>query len=751
VKKGRRKTFFQRLSLHGLGTTAPGEEPLGSLSGDPPVPSRQCDSSILKTPSSQSPFSLGSILGPLLVLLILAGGLSAFSKSDRNLPKVYREWLNRDVAYIISKEEKDAFLRLTSDAARDEFMKRFWDVRNPTPGSPDNPYKDEIYKRIAYADQYFGQFTDGWRSDRGRIYITLGPPKQRAYYTDNRNLRPMEIWFYSASEPSLPPYFYVVFYRPHAGMDYKLYSPYMDGPDKLVTTNQVVNNRIAAIKVIADSVGDEVARTTLSLLPDEPVDFQSATSSLQSDVLLSHILDLANDPLLRRQREQRQQLMASVTTRLILGNEYLDVLTVPLRDPEGNTNLDYVLRLRNPEDFTLGRTKDGRYYYSVLVTARVLDADGKQIFEQERKLSKYLNNEEYLRMKSSVVGYEGWLPLAPGKYKIEFVFTNQLKHTAYRAVKEVQVPASPSSGFRMTPLVAFSDMHPIKQEGPDPVPFAAAGMKFSPLLGDELILSPAENLDIFYQIWAPPSTVGRSAAGQKLKVDYAFGRLGLRGEAKVINDEVAKNEFDQGGSLINGKKIPLADLPEGNYTLSVSLMDPETRATANATLGFRVSSEANPNGTWDIVDEGTAADQKAGLMDYWRGLCYLAQGQKDSAIKSFLVALKQNPASEDVRARLADLYFGRKDFAQVAALYPQTAINAQTQERTILCVAESLDKIGETKKAISLLEAALNTRGSSGELYLALSSYYQHLGDLQKAGEMEQKGKSLMAKTAPKS
>jgi GWxTD domain-containing protein len=746
------KTFLQGLNFHGPEKVVPEREISDPISGDcAGAPLRTSKTQSYPRPGSESRVSVGSIAISLVILAALAGGWPAFSKSSRGLPERYREWLNRDVVYIISKEEKDAFLRLASDADREEFIKRFWQVRNPTPGAPDNPYKDEIYQRIAYADQYFGQFTEGWRSDRGRIYITLGPPKQRALYNDNRNLRPMEIWFYSNSEPSLPPFFYVVFYRPRAGMDYKLYSPYMDGPDKLVTTGRVVNDRAGALRLIIDSVGDEVARTTLSLIPDEPVDFQTATSSLQSDVLLSHILNLANDPLTRRERARRQELMESVTTRLILGHEYLDVLTLPLRNPEGAINLDYVLRLRNPEDFTLGLTKDGRYYYSVLITARVLGPDGKQIFEQEKKLSKFLTTDEYLRVKNRVVGYEGWLPLASGKYKIEFVFTNLLKHTAYRAEKEVQVPDAPSSGLRITPLVAFSEGHPLRPSDPDLVPFAAAHMKFSPLLGDELILSPNTSLNVFYQIWAPASTSGRSAAGQKLKVDYAFGRFGMRGEAKVISEEVDKSQFDRAGSLINGKRISLAGLPEGNYLLSVSLSDPETKATANTTLGFRVSPEVTSNAAWDIVDEDAAAEQKTGMMDYWRGLCSLAQGREEEAIHSFLVALKKNPASKDARARLADLYFARKDFSEVAALYPQTEIDSKTDERTILRVAESLDKIGETKKAISFLEGALNTRGNSGELYLALSLYYQHLGDSQKAGELKQKGKSLMATTAPKS
>src|SRR6266849_9662478 len=75
---------------------------------------------------------------------------------EQNLEQRYREWLDRDVAYIITREERDTFLHLNFDDARDKFIDRFWEIRNPVPGWPVNTYKDEIYRRIAYANQYFG-------------------------------------------------------------------------------------------------------------------------------------------------------------------------------------------------------------------------------------------------------------------------------------------------------------------------------------------------------------------------------------------------------------------------------------------------------------------------------------------------------------------------------------------------------------------------------------------------------------------
>jgi GWxTD domain-containing protein len=87
----------------------------------------------------------------------------------------YKQWLNQDVRWIITPEEKQAFLRLTNDRERDEFIRQFWEHRNPDPGSPGNKFKQEHYRRIAYANQHFVQSGEpGWATDRGHVYIVFG-------------------------------------------------------------------------------------------------------------------------------------------------------------------------------------------------------------------------------------------------------------------------------------------------------------------------------------------------------------------------------------------------------------------------------------------------------------------------------------------------------------------------------------------------------------------------------------------------
>src|SRR5215510_507254 len=96
----------------------------------------------------------------------------------KELETPYRKWLNEDVAYIITDEERTAFKRLQTDEEREQFIENFWLRRDPTPDTVENEFKEEHYRRIAYANERFASGIPGWKADRGRIYITYGPPDE---------------------------------------------------------------------------------------------------------------------------------------------------------------------------------------------------------------------------------------------------------------------------------------------------------------------------------------------------------------------------------------------------------------------------------------------------------------------------------------------------------------------------------------------------------------------------------------------
>lgn len=99
--------------------------------------------------------------------------------SAQPLSPPYQKWLDEDVRYLISDTERSEFGALKTDQQRDKFVEEFWEHRNPSPGSADNKFKEEHYRRLAYTNQHFAAGVAGYKSDRGRIYILYGPPDER--------------------------------------------------------------------------------------------------------------------------------------------------------------------------------------------------------------------------------------------------------------------------------------------------------------------------------------------------------------------------------------------------------------------------------------------------------------------------------------------------------------------------------------------------------------------------------------------
>ena len=687
------------------------------------------------------------------VFLVLLLGLSpvCVAQKKQKLEKMYRQWLERDVAYIITKDERDAFLRLTTDSARDKFIESFWEIRNPNPGSPTNTFKEEIYQRIAFADTRFGigSGSEGWRTDRGHTYITLGPPQQKQVFRNSANLYPIEIWFYSNTNPSLPPFFYVMFYQREGSGDYRFYSPYTDGPDKLVTGVEAINSRSAALRMIRNSGGPELARISLSLLPDEPVDEATGITSLESDILLNNIKNLANLPANRDEINRRRSMRESVTAKILLEGQTLDIVTFPARDSRGLSRLDYAIRLHNPSDLSMAEENDGRYTYSVEVRVRIFDVNNKLIFTQQKSVSDSFSKKGLDTIKEKVFGYEGTLPLPAGKYLLDFQFTDWSKKATYHTTRQVAVPAATQDGLVVPGVLPFLSADNVDPGLADLTPFTVGGVRFTPMPIATPTLGPGTNLQVVYQIWASAKDP-RLNTGKKLQADYALGRPAATGSTTRIKDEISMDQFDASGSLVTGKKLSLEHEPVGNYLLTISVNDSETKQQGFGTLNFRILDVPSAWEPWDVLEPGIAQDLEKGILDQQRGLCYWTLGRIDEARVWFRRALQLDHSNEISRARLVDAYFSTKDYSAVVSLYSDAGVTEETSSETLLRIATSLEKQGQTLQAISLVEKALSSRADEGPLYLALARFYGEMGNAQKAADLTKKGRSLLVTDSDK-
>jgi hypothetical protein len=467
--------------------------------------------------------------------------------------------------------------------------------------------------------------------------------------------------------------------------------------------------------------------------------------------MLSILRNLPNQPSNIDDLNRRREMTESVVSRMIVDSESLDIVLLPIRDERGLTRLDYAVRLGNPRDLSLTKSAEGQEYtYSIEVRVRVYTDDSKLIFTQQRSISDHLDQKHLDEIKHRVFGYEGILPLPPGKYHLDFLVTDWTQKVGYHADREVLIPPNTASTFAISAILPFSRVEVIDKDAQAVTPFAMGGLRFKPLEGTRLFFNSTQDLKVTYQIWAPPKPP-ETEAGQNLTVQYALGQPALSGTASIVKDTVDMGQFTSSGALVNGKKISLTDKPDGNYILTVSVSGAGTSQKTYSSLPFQILNEVPFDSPWDIDEPGIDKDEAKGILDQQRGLCYLAQGNSADARLWFRLALNKDHSDDIARARLVEAYYSLNAYPAIVSLLNDAGITPGTGSATIVQIAESLLKTGNTSKAVSLLKDTIRTRPEDAPLYLALADGYQQMGDSQGAMEMSRKGKALLSSdSAPK-
>jgi GWxTD domain-containing protein len=525
-------------------------------------------------------------------LLAFSVCLQAGAAPKPVLAERYAQWLHRDVTYLITDDEKKLFLQLTTDAARDSFMENFWKIRNPDPNAPVNEAEDIHYQRLAYANAHFGQgnVADGWQTDRGMVYITLGAPQQIQKYPATQELKPLQIWFYENLSGALPVHFYLLFYKPSAAEDYQLYSPYQDRPQALIDSTNAINDDHTAIKIIKDNTNDEVATIAVSLIPGEPVDLNDPRPSLQSDILLNNIRNYRNLPIIKEMIATRRMSDEDVSHRVVLGEQFSDLSVISTRDPGNRSSIRYLFRLLRPDEFSLSEQPDGRYYYSLRLETKLTNASGKVVSESTQPFSEYVRSDDFKKVKTKCFGIEGRIPAPPGRYQLSLVLTNLSTKEAFRQTRAVIVPGTEDRiGVSQ---VFFADPNAASPSSSTLDPFSFAGVQLNPIGADQAVIDQGEPLRAIFQVWMPPGSP-LALHGRNIDIHYVIGRLNDRSKVEV-DQQVDRGSFTPDGNLLMGRDFRTDSLEPGYYRMVVQVKDPEDGATAFQSLNFQVRDQAHP-------------------------------------------------------------------------------------------------------------------------------------------------------------
>lgn len=531
-----------------------------------------------------------------LLLLISGASVWALSGSGKNLAPRYQHWLNVDVPYIIETDEREQFLALHNDAERDNYIVSFWESRNPTPGAASNSYKDEHYRRLAYANEHFGDPKNetGWHTDEGRIYITLGEPQSRVTYPSRQNVRPMIGWFYSSTTPALPPFFYILFYKRSAGDPYTLYSPYQDGPNRLVTGLESLNDQKRSLGILRKSLGDEVARLAITLIPSEPVDFSEYSPSMISDSLLATIRGLPDNYLQKRSIENNRH-RERVTTSILTTNEVPTVRYMVSRDESGHSTVNYLIQLPEPDPTLIGERKDKTLGYDMTLQSHVATASGKAVYDEVDLLGGGVTASQAEAGRRKAFSAEERLPLAPGSYVIRSTLTNNLTLQAHRFSEKVYVPAANAVRLGMSEAVVYSG-NPV-HDGGDVLPFSFSNLRFSPRAMQSIMVHPGDSIPCVFQLWIPGKGNG-SSSRKPILVHYAYASASLVGKPIAETDETVDTaNADAGGNLVTGHTFQPGPLEPGNYRFIIRATQAGSEPVS-ATILVHVVPSTVPVGKW---------------------------------------------------------------------------------------------------------------------------------------------------------
>ncbi len=630
--------------------------------------------------------------GACLVLLVFTSLEVAPAKK---VTTRYSKWLNEEVVYVISEEERKEFLKLDNDADRDKFIEEFWEIRNPLRGSPRNPFKEEVYERTAYANGNFGRMsnTPGWMTDMGRTYILFGKPDTRFPLKGYGQIYPLELWFYSnkTGNPSLPPFFYVLFFIPEDIGEYRFYHPLIDGPMKLVRGSQFQTNR--DVYNFLKPLGGDLAHSILSLNPSEPVDTQDFNPSISSEMLVNKIQNFANDSFEKRRILELRTLRARVKSWFLVTQEKpLDVAALPLSDPSGQYWLDYGVLITDPE---LGRpTPDGT---SLLVSAgfRLVTESGELILEdaEERAYPAFEGTGSAKRFNPFVLCNR--VPLVRGKYKLEVQVVNRETSRSYKGERIIDAGAEDRASL-LGPVAIASVEQAVK---PDPVtPFQYFGVQFHP--GVNRAFSSRVPLRVLFQVQRPPSDA------REFQIDYLLAHAQDRNLRRTWTDTIPAGEF-RDGRLLKAKTIPLEGFEPGDYRLVVSVRPAGSAAVlASSLVPVKLELTAAAPRLFFLENFRSVA-ANAGLSSYFRGLEAMALKQTGAAAAYLQSSLEADPANPVASRALIQLFFNSREFGRITALYKRLGMPPfESAPESLAQVALSFWSVGDSDTAHRVLESA---------------------------------------------
>jgi len=642
---------------------------------------------------------------------------SGQKKSELKLPEQYRLWLEEEVVYIITPRERDVFRKLETDKERDIFVEAFWKHRDPTPGTPQNEFKDEHYKRIKYANEYFGRGSPrpGWMTDQGRIHIILGPPRNIEDHSSINGVYPVQIWSYDGDpDYGLPTGFNIIFFKKRGMGEYVLYSPVDDGPDSLIAdwgTNLTadVMDEQAAYRELA-KLAPNLAYQTLSLIPGERP--MSGTVSLASTRLLGSVFSYpqkkVEDTYAEALLKYKDVIEVDYSANYIASDSSLYVI----KDEIGHFMVHYSIE---PKKISVDSYGD-KYSTNYELDGRISDTNGNTIFQYMKEFPLSFSGPELQDLGAKSLAIQDLFPLVPGTYKFDLLLKNTVSKEFTTFEGTVKIPED-SALPAITPLVLGYRLEKSASPAAEFIPFRVKeGQLLTPA---RKTFTQKENLIVFFQVLGLPPEL--RSAGQ---LRYAV----LRKEAPFLSQIKKISEYQNAPDFL--EVFPLQEFPPDYYKIKVSVLDSRGAEVLAQDEDFEIT--AAPSIGRPLVVSKVMPASGAEEYDYEQGLQLLNLKRNKDALLLLEKAYAKNPSQLKYALGLSQCLFIEGQYQRVKDILSPLRGEKAT-DLVLYFLGKSAHSLGQLDAAIADYSEYLSRFGLNLEILNLLGTAHYQKGNFAEA------------------
>ena len=503
-------------------------------------------------------------------------------KSLKELDTPYKQWLNEDVVYIIAPEERQSFLQLETNEEREQFIEQFWLRRSSNPDLPDNDFKEEHYRRIAYANEHFASGIPGWKTDRGRMYIMWGPADEvESHPTGGTYDRPMEegggststypweTWRYRYME-GIGENVIWEFVDPTGSGEYRLT---MDPSEK----DALLHVPGAGLSLL-ESMGmaSKTDRFTRSDGTNLPRSMGGESASMNEFSRLEQYSKAFRPPQVKY-----KDLEAIVTARIVRDQVHFAYRTDYLKVTNDTVLVPVTVQI--PNNQLSFDSKEGVHSATLNIFGRVSTLTGRVVQTFEDPVSRDFPESLFQRSLKLQSIYQKAIPLRPGLYRLDIVIKDVKSGNVGVINTRLQVPKFDDDTLEASSLILADQLErvPAKQIGTGQ--FVLGSSKVRPKLDGEF---PSDiKLGIYMQVYnlKPDEKTHKSSA--------TFQYTVKKGSEQVMQFKETSEEMKQTGEQVtNERLLPLVTLTPGKYSLEVVATDTLANKTVSKTAEFTVKA-----------------------------------------------------------------------------------------------------------------------------------------------------------------